>query len=122
MFLYSQLIYSNAFMMNCISKDFKEMAFYKYTKKNKNYFLYIRSMKSNWSDFCKENAEEYKVECNFSDFTVKRFSSSKEEEYENKITIILNFDKGELEKILSSTAQEKIPEKKEIYKCRKIKI
>ena len=54
LFLTCNILQGSNFMMNCVSSDFKEMAFYKFSKKTNSSEskLLSRPMKTKWQDFC----------------------------------------------------------------------
>ena len=117
--LFEKTVLSQNFMMNCVSPDFKSMAFYKYDESQK--VLYVRPMKSRWTDFCKETKfDEKNVICKFEGLALYRSST----ENTNDIIYKINFKDYSLLKIISSKINEKTPMKKNEtqFKCRKIKV
>ena len=114
-------------MMNCVSLDFKDMAFYKYQVNidtNKKYLL-NRPMKTKWMDFCESNYD-FKVSCTFTDKYVERIiiNNNNDENNRSKSIYQLDFEKYQLVKKVLEFSNNK-PDKiiKTVnYKCRKINI
>ena len=117
--LFEKSVLSQNFMMNCVSPDFKSMAFYKYDDSQK--VLYVRPMKSRWTNFCKETElEENNIICKFNGLVLYRSSI----ENTHEIIYKINFKDYSLLKIISSKINEKAQTKKNEtqFKCRKIKV
>ena len=112
-------------MMNCVSLDFKDMAFYKYqinsdTNEKK---LLNRPMKTKWMNFCVSNYD-FKVSCTFKNKYVERISINNNENNNSQSIYQLDFEKYQLVKKvleLKNNRPDKII-KTVNYKCRKIKI
>ena len=121
-FLIPSLSNSERHMMNCVSDDYKEMAFYRYMLKDNERTLNIRTMKGNWVNFCKPNSEEYKVSCKFNKIFIKRNSSIKEDSHEKIIYMEIDFHNSKLKKISYMEESKKTEAKSTFYKCKKIKI
>ena len=103
----TNLSFSKIFMMNCVSNDYKDMAFYKYINKNDKRILNIRSMKGSWINFCRPNPEEYKVNCTFEENVIKRTSFVKEDGYVEKIYFKIDFSDYNLEKFTNFNEKKK---------------
>ena len=116
--------YGANFMMNCVSLDFKDMAFYKYqiniNTNEKN--LLSRPMKTKWKNFCDSNYD-FKVSCNFSDKYIERISVNNNENKKIKNIYQLDFENYQLvKKVLEFKSNKTDKIIKTInYKCRKIK-
>ena len=112
-------------MMNCVSSDFKEMAFYKFFKKTNSSEnkLLSRPMKTKWQDFC-ASSFDYKVSCAFKEMKIKRISiKNNNNGDESKSIYELDFAKYQLTKTVITEISHKNSSIKEIeFKCRKIKI
>ena len=114
-------------MMNCISPDFKNLAFYKLDVTNNKEELLIRSMKGRWSDFCTKDSDiNKKVQCNFKNLSIIRYV---EENKENKILKseeLVNFKEYQLVQTTKTFDKKEknkmVSEKQVIYKCKKIRI
>ena len=117
--LFEKSLLSKNFMMNCVSPDFKSMAFYKYDESKK--LLYVRPMKSRWTNFCQDNQlDEKDIICKFDGLVLYR--SSVKDIYD--VTYKINFKDYTLLKIISFKSNENGPiQKNETkFKCRKIKV
>ena len=122
---FSNFLQGANFMMNCVSLDFKDTAFYKYqinsdTDEKK---LFNRPMKTKWRNFCESNYD-FKVSCTFTDKYVERISINNNEKNKPQSIYQLDFEKYQLvKKILEfkNNRSDKII-KTINYKCRKIKI
>ena len=122
---FSNFLQGANFMMNCVSLDFKDTAFYKYqinsdTDEKK---LLNRPMKTKWRNFCESNYD-FKVSCTFTDKYVERISINNNEKNKPQSIYQLDFEKYQLvKKILEfkNNRPDKII-KTVNYKCRKIKI
>ncbi len=125
LFLTSNILHGSNFMMNCVSSDFKEMAFYKFLKKTNSSEskLLSRPMKTKWQDFC-ASSFDYKVSCAFKDMQIKRISIKNSNNGDkNKSIYELDFVKHQLRKTIITDISHKNSSIKEIkFKCRKIKI
>ncbi len=123
LFFVGKNLFSQSFMMNCVSSDFKDMAFYKYEDIKKK--LYIRPMKSRWTDFCIEiNFDEENVSCKFDGLLLSRNSLENNNNNLIKTLYKVNFADYSLSKTVSTSNKERnLNKKNEIqYKCKKIKI
>jgi len=117
--LMGKAVLSQNFMMNCVSPDFKSMAFYKYNESKSA--LYVRPMKSRWADFCQDNQlDEKDIICKFDGLVLYR--SSVKDIYD--VTYKINFKDYTLLKIVSFKSKENgSTQKNETkFKCRKIKV
>ena len=84
--LIGKSVLSQNFMMNCVSPDFKSMAFYKYNESKSA--LFVRPMKSRWTDFCQDNQlDEKDITCKFNGLVLYRSSVNGI----NDITYKINF-------------------------------
>ena len=123
LFFVVKSLFSQSFMMNCVSSDFKDMAFYKYDVIKKK--LYIRPMKSRWTDFCEEtNLDEENVSCKFDSLILSRTSLENNNNIITETLYKVNFSLYSLIKIKSILNKEKNSTKQNEteFKCRKIKI
>ncbi|MDA9655063.1 hypothetical protein N9T15_01250 [Pelagibacteraceae bacterium] len=117
--LMGKSVLSKNFMMNCVSPDFKSMAFYKYNESKSA--LYVRPMKSRWANFCQDNQlDEKGVTCKFDGLVLYR-SSVKDI---HDITYKINFKDYTLLKIIAfkSNKNGSIQKNETKFKCRKINV
>ncbi len=117
--LFEKSLLSKNFMMNCVSPDFKSMAFYKYDESKK--ILYVRPMKSRWTNFCKETElDEKNIICKFEGLVLHRSS----EENSQNISYKINFKDYSLLRIISlkSNKNGSTNKNETQFKCRKIKV
>ena len=121
-FLTSNLLIADNFMMNCITPDYKNTSFYKYS--NSDRYLFIRPMKNKWKDFCEVNLKnEKKVNCKFDQLNIFRDSIIIDGDNHIKKTFKINFSEYSLiesNKIYKN--DDLVNETTYNYKCRKIKI
>ena len=116
---FEKSLLSKNFMMNCVSPDFKSMAFYKYNESKK--VLYVRLMKSRWTNFCKETElDEKNIICKFDGLVLHRSSVDNAKDISYKI----NFKDYSLLRIISLKSNENGSTNKNEtqFKCRKIKV
>jgi hypothetical protein len=117
--LFEKSLLSKNFMMNCVSPDFKSMAFYKYDESKK--LLYVRPMKSRWTNFCQDNQlDEKDIICKFDGLILYRSSVENAQDILYKI----NFKDYSLLRIISLKSSENGSTNKNEtqFKCRKIKV
>ena len=94
-FLASNLLIADNFMMNCISPDYKNTSFYKYS--NTDRYLFIRPMKNKWKDFCEVNLKyEKKVNCKFDQLNIVRDSIIVDGDNHIKKSFRINFSEYSL--------------------------
>tara|TARA_A100001011_G_scaffold381270_1_gene449576 strand:+ start:11844 stop:12188 length:345 start_codon:yes stop_codon:yes gene_type:complete len=110
------------FMMNCISPDYKNTFFYKYS--NSERYLFIRPMKNKWKNFCEVNFKDEKnISCNFDNLNIIRSSIVENGNIYIEKNLNINFSEYSLiEKIKVFNNNNLTKETNLIYKCRKIKI
>ena len=125
--LFFKNLYSDRFMMNCISPDNKKLAFYKLDNTNEKKLLFTRSIKGRWINFCIDDDDiNKKVTCVFDKLKIIRIEEINKEYELMKVENILNFDEYKLkEKIRLFDKIEKTKLKNENqtnYKCRKKRI
>ena len=117
--LFEKSLLSKNFMMNCVSPDFKSMAFYKYDESKK--VLYVRPMKSRWTNFCKETKlDEKNIICKFDGLVLHRTSIENAQD----ILYTINFKDYSLLRIISlkSNKNSSTNKNETQFKCRKIKV
>ena len=117
--LFEKSLLSKNFMMNCVSPDFKSMAFYKYDESKK--LLYVRPMKSRWTNFCQDNQlDEKDIICKFDGLILHRSSV----ENAQNISYKINFKDYSLLRVISLKSSENGSTNKNEtqFKCRKIKV
>ena len=121
-FFTSNVLIADNFMMNCISPDYKNTSFYKYS--NTERYLFIRPMKNKWKDFCEVNFKnEKKINCKFDQLNIVRDSIIEDGDTYSKKIFKINFSEYSLvEKIKVFKNNDLKNETTYNYKCRKIKI
>ena len=122
LFLASNLLIADNFMMNCISPDYKNTSFYKYS--NSDRYLFIRPMKNKWKDFCEVNIKnETKVNCKFDQLNIIRDSIIEDGDIRIKKIFKINFSEYSLIEIIKTFRNNGLTNETTYnYKCRKIKI
>ena len=121
-FLTSNLLIADNFMMNCITPDYKNTSFYKYS--NSDRYLFIRPMKNKWKDFCEVNLKnEKKVNCKFDQLNIVRDSIIIDGDIYIKKSIKINFlEYSLIERNKIFRNNDLVNESTYNHKCRKIKI
>ena len=116
------MLLAKNYMMNCISPDYKNTAFYKFDSTNER--LLVRSVKKKWKDFCNSYTEnEENTSCTFNKFNIIRSSTIKNAQNYLEKYFNIDFTKYSLVETIkifkNNNLQKKIDN---IYKCRKVKI
>ena len=121
-FFTSNVLIADNFMMNCISPDYKNTSFYKYS--NTERYLFIRPMKNKWKDFCEVSFKnEKKINCKFDQLNIIRDSIIENGDSHIKKIFKINFlEYSLIEKIKVFKNNDLTNETTYNYKCRKIKI
>ena len=120
-------LYSDRFMMNCISPDRKNAAFYKLDNTKKENKLFIRSMKGRWSDFCDQNIDiNKKVKCFFKELSIIRLEEEIKQDLIIKSKKSISFSnyemietKEEYKRNESNTLDNSV---EKVFECRKIRL
>ena len=109
-------------MMNCISPDYKNTAFYKYS--NSDRYLFIRPMKNKWKNFCEVYLKnEKKVNCKFDQLNIVRDSIIEDGNIYIKKSFKINFSEYSLIEIIKIFKNNDLSNETSYnYNCRKIKI
>ncbi|OUX16641.1 MAG: hypothetical protein CBE11_01770 [Rickettsiales bacterium TMED251] len=120
-------LYSDRFMMNCISPDRKNATFYKLDNTKKENKLFVRSMKGRWSDFCEQDIDiNKKVKCFFKELSVIRLEEEIQQDLIIKSKKSISFsnyeliEKKEEYKKNENNASDGSVEK--VFECRKIRL
>ena len=110
------------YMMNCISPDFKKVAFYKFDSTNEK--LLMRTVKKKWKDFCDFDTEnEQNINCTFNKLNIIRSSTIENEQDYLEKYLNINFTKYSLVETIKIFKNSNLKEKIDnIYKCKKVNI
>ena len=123
----TKYVHSQRFMMNCISPDYKQLAFYKLDTTNNEFKLFKRSMKGRWSNFCYlDNDINKKVICTKNKLSITRLEVEKKQNKTLKSTKTINFQNYGLVERKQVYIREKEDELESdsevVFKCKKIRI
>ncbi len=120
-FAFIKSSYSEVMLLNCSSEDSKNFTFYKWQKNKSNMpEVFFRPIKSKWVNFCENHNKKNRVQCDFTNFKVKRTFDQKYGEGKFFSTIAdIDFEN----KKLKITIDDSSKKEKEIlnFKCKKVK-